>query len=83
MWLEGGPFQTDTFDPKRSSNEKLGYKYRPMSSPSPDLKIAESLPLLAAQGRDLTVIRSMVSVEFGHSSAQYYMHTGWRGTGSL
>ena len=83
LWLEGGPFQTDTFDPKKSSDEKLGYRYRPMSTSSPDLEIAESLPLLATQGRDLTVIRSMVSVEADHSPAQYYMQTGWRGTGSL
>jgi uncharacterized protein (DUF1501 family) len=83
LWLEGGPFQTDTFDPKKSSDDKLGYRYRPVSTSSPDLEIAESLPLLAGQGNELAVIRSMVSVEFDHSPAQYYMHTGWRGTGAL
>lgn len=83
LWLEGGPFQTDTFDPKHSSDEKLGYRYRPMSTSSIDLEIASSMPLLAAEGRELAVIRSMVSREFDHSPAQYYMHTGWRGTGAL
>ena len=83
LWLEGGPFQTDTFDPKNSSDDKLGYRYRPVSTSSPDLEIAESLPLLAAQGTELTVIRSMVSLEFDHSPAQYYMQTGWRGTGAI
>lgn len=83
LWLEGGPFQTDTFDPKSSSDDKLAYKYRPMSTSSLDLEIASSMPLLAACGDELAVIRSMVSLEFDHSPAQYYMHTGWRGTGAL
>ncbi|MCH2210596.1 MAG: DUF1501 domain-containing protein [Fuerstiella sp.] len=83
LWLEGGPFQTDTFDPKKSSDQKLGYRYRPISTSSPDLEIAGSLPLLASQGAELTVIRSMVSLEFDHSPAQYYMQTGWRGTGAI
>lgn len=83
LWLEGGPYQQDTFDPKDpAADTKLGFKYAPMEC-APGLEIASSMPRLARCGEHLAFIRSMVSLETEHKQAEYYMQTGWRSTGPI
>ena len=83
LWLEGGPCQQDSFDPKTSTDDKLGYIFRPRRTTAPDVQVSTCLPRLARHGNDLCIVRSMISPEFEHSQAQYYFHTGWRITGTL
>jgi hypothetical protein len=84
LWLEGGPYQQDTFDPKDpAADSKLGFKYAPVDSRAYGLEIASSMPLLGACGQHLTFIRSMVALETEHKQAEYYMQTGWRSTGPI
>jgi uncharacterized protein (DUF1501 family) len=83
LWLEGGPCQQDSFDPKTSIDPKYGYIFRPIRTTSPEVQLASCLPRLARHGDDLCVVRSMISPEFEHSQAQYFMQTGWRITGTL
>ena len=80
LWLEGGPCQQDSFDPKESKDKKLGYRFPPIATSSPDLRLASCMPRLARQGNELAVVRTMFSPEIDHAPAQYYMQTGWRNT---
>lgn len=49
IWLDGGPSQTDTFDPK----PEAGYDYcgpwtKPIATNVPGIKISETLPMLCS-----------------------------------
>ena len=72
LWLEGGPSQVDTFDPKPNSS------FRPISTNVPGIRISELMPLLARQMDKLAIIRSMQSEEIDHEQATYYAMTGHR-----
>ena len=83
LWLEGGPCQQDSFDPKTATEDEYGYIFGPISTTSPQVQLSSCLPELARHGHDLCVVRSMISPEFEHSQAQYFFQTGWRITGTL
>lgn len=83
LWLEGGPFQTESFDPKVSTKENLAYRYKPTSTSVAGVQYSECLPELAKLAHHIAVIRSMVGEEGEHNLAQYHMQTGWRNTGPL
>jgi hypothetical protein len=75
MW--GGPSHTDTFDPKPDA----GYDYcgpftKPLATRTDGLQINELLPLLAAQSRKYSVIRSMTHGIYAHETASYAVQTG-------
>ena len=71
LWMEGGPSQLDTFDPKRSSTRKS------IATNVTGLKFAETLPGLAARADELCVVRSVGSREGEHGRATELMHTGF------
>ena len=71
LWMEGGPSQFDTFDPKPGG---------PRGSLVTDLdnvRIADSLPGLASRVEDLCLIRTVGSTEGEHSRATELLHTGF------
>ncbi len=72
LWLEGGPSQVDTFDPKSNSN------FAPISTNVPGIQISELLPRVAQQMDKLAIIRSMYTEEIDHQQATYYAITGHR-----
>ena len=82
LWLNGGPHQHDSFDPKESNCE-LATKFKPIATTVPGMQFAECLPALAQQAKHLAVIRSMVGEEIEHNLAQYHVQTGWRNTGPI
>lgn len=82
LWLNGGPHQNDSFDPKQPGS-KLATKFKPASTAVPGMMFAECLPQLAKQAKHLAVIRSMVGEEIEHNLAQYHVQTGWRNTGPI
>lgn len=75
IWMNGGPSQLDTFDPKPKSRN--GGIFKPIKTRVPDMWFTELLPQLAEQADKLAVIRSMVSREANHQRAQYLLHTGY------
>jgi hypothetical protein len=72
LWLEGGPSQMDTWDPKPNS------PFRPISTNVPGIQISELLPRLAKQMDKLSIIRTMYTEENNHPQASYYAMTGHR-----
>ena len=72
LWLEGGPSQVDTFDPKPNSS------FAPIATSVPGIQISELLPRVAQQMDKLAIIRSMYTEEIDHQQATYYAITGHR-----
>jgi hypothetical protein len=72
LWLEGGPSQMDTWDPKPSS------PFRPISTNVAGIQISELLPRVAKHLDKLAIIRTMYTEENNHPQASYYAMTGHR-----
>ncbi len=76
LWMQGGPSQFETFDPKPGTRQ--GGPTGTVSTAVPGLHIAQSLPQIAQRMDRLAVLRSLSSPEGEHERAQYLMHTGYR-----
>jgi uncharacterized protein (DUF1501 family) len=72
LWMDGGPSQQHTFDPKAHGE----FKSAPTSVPG--IHIVEQLPQLAQCMDDLVLIRSMTTEINGHYDAKYFLHTGYK-----
>ncbi len=70
LWLEGGPAQMDTWDPKTNSS------FRPISTNVAGIQVSELLPKLAKRMDKLAIIRSMSSFGDDHPQAVHYAATG-------
>jgi hypothetical protein len=70
VWLEGGPSQKDTFDPKPDS------AFRPISTNVPGIQISELFPRLAKRMDKISIIRSMKGFGDDHPEATHYSVTG-------
>jgi hypothetical protein len=81
LWMNGGPSQIDTFDPK--PGHANGGSFRPIATSVPGVQISEHLPRLARAAQDLAIIRSMSSREADHGRATYQMRTGYLPTGPV
>ncbi len=74
LWMNGGPSQIDTFDPK--PGHANGGPFREIATSVPGVRISEHLPRLARSMSDLAIIRSMSTREADHGRATYQMRTG-------
>jgi hypothetical protein len=72
LWLEGGPSQMDTWDPKANS------PFRPISTNVAGIQVSELLPRVAKRMDKLSLIRTMYTEENNHPQASYYAMTGHR-----
>ncbi len=72
LWMDGGPSQQHTFDPKP------GGEFRAAPTSVPGIQIVEQLPQLAQCMNDLAILRSMQTQINDHYDAKYYLHTGFR-----
>ena len=70
LWLEGGPSQMDTWDPKPSSG------FKPISTNVPGIQISELLPKLSKRMDKLAVVRSMHTRGNDHPQGTHYAITG-------
>lgn len=75
LWMNGGPSQFETFDPKPGT--LTGGETAAIATSVPGLSIAEHLPELAKRMDRLSVLRNLTSTEGEHQRAQYAMHTGY------
>lgn len=81
LWLNGGPSQLDTFDPK--PGHKNGGPFQAIATASPEVRLCEHLPLIAKQFDRYTVIHSMQSKEGDHGRATAHLHTGYLPQGPI
>src|SRR5262249_53695358 len=72
LWLEGGPSQMDTWDPKGNSSLKR------IATNVPGIQISELFPRVAQQMKKLSIVRSMHTEETNHPQGTYQALTGHR-----
>lgn len=71
LWMEGGPSQLDTFDPKDGGDRAS------LATGVAGVRFADTLPGLAKRAEDLCIVRSVGSREGEHTRATELMHTGF------
>jgi len=81
LWLQGGPPQHETFDPKPDAPAEIRGEFRPIASNVPGIRICELLPRTAAIVDRLAIVRSMCTHSDLHDASGYWVLTGYRYTG--
>lgn len=81
LWMDGGPSQLDTFDPKPGQTNAGPVKA--ISTSVPGIQISEYLPRLATMMEHLALVRSMSTREGDHGRASYVMRTGYSPEGAI
>lgn len=81
LFMNGGPSQFETFDPK--PNHRNGGETKVIDTAVSGVQLAEHWPNLAAQMKDIALIRSMTNKEGAHPRAVYQMHTGYLPSGAI
>ncbi len=72
LWMDGGPSQQHTFDPKPTG------EFKPIKTSVPGVHIAEKFPKLAQCAEHMAIMRSMTTEINNHYDAKYYLHTGFK-----
>jgi hypothetical protein len=76
LHMRGGPSQLETWDPH--SGTPSGGEVQSIKTTLPELSISEFLPRMAEQMHDVTLIRSLTSLEGDHARGAAYVKTGYR-----
>lgn len=77
VYLDGGPAQTDTFDPKPDAGRNYYGSYKGVCKTNVEgIEIGEKLPLLAQMADKYSLIRSMTHGSHAHETGHYAMITG-------
>ena len=84
IYLDGGPSQTDTFDPKPEATRDIYGSYKNVQSTNvPEIVLGEKLVLLSKVADKFSLIRSMTHGLNGHETGHYAMITGDISGGSV
>src|SRR5215475_13998808 len=75
LWMDGGPSQYDTFNPKPGSKNQ-GPAYA-INTTLPGVQVSEYWPKVARSMDRIALIRSMVSTEKEHDRAIALVRTGY------
>ncbi|HWB08101.1 MAG TPA: DUF1501 domain-containing protein [Pirellulales bacterium] len=75
LWMQGGPSQFETFDPK--PGHANGGETKAIATSLTGVQFSEHLPRLAGIADRLAVVRSMTTREGEHQRATYLMHTAY------
>ncbi len=84
VFLNGGPSQHDTFDPKPGIGAEYTGKFdTDLATNVPGIHICQVFPLLAQQADKYSLIRTMTHGDYGHETAALKVLTGTPGRGDL
>ena len=84
IYLDGGPAQTDTFDPKPNAGRNYFGNYKGVAKTNVEgIEIGEKLPLLATMADKYTLIRSMTHGSNAHETGHYAMVSGDTSRGAV
>ena len=67
LWLDGGPSQFETFDPKPEAPLGQRGPYGAIDTSLPGVQFSSLVPMLAERARDLTILRSISHSTDSHS----------------
>ena len=76
LWLQGGPPQHETFDPKPDAPLEIRGPFKPISTNVPGIQFCELLPRTAGVADKLAVVRSMSTDDNTHDTSGYWVLTG-------
>src|SRR5437588_12677844 len=80
VWLDGGPPQHETYDPKPEAPVEFRGPLRPMETCVPGIQVSELLPKHARRMDKMSIIRSMHHNNGDHFAAAHWMLTGYLGS---
>ncbi len=78
LYLNGGPPQHETFDPKPNAPAEVRGPFNPIQTNIPGIQFCELLPRTAAMADKLAVVRSMATDDNIHSSSGHWVLTGYK-----
>ncbi len=77
VYLDGGPAQTDTFDPKPDAGRNYYGNYKGVVKTNVEgIELGEKLPLLAGIADKYSLVRSLTHGSNAHETGHYAMITG-------
>ena len=76
LWLQGGPPQHETFDPKPDAPVEIRGPFNPISTNVPGIQFCELLPRTARRADKLAVVRSVHTNDNNHDVSGYWVLTG-------
>src|SRR5262245_9356900 len=80
LWMNGGPSQLDTFDPKPDAPAEIRGEFGSIPTRIPGVRVTEHLPRLARNIDKYSILRSITSNDNGHETATHYLLTGYKFT---
>lgn len=78
LYLNGGPPQHETFDPKPDAPAEVRGPFNPIQTNIPGIQFCELLPRTAAIADKLAIVRSMATDDNIHSSSGHWVLTGYK-----
>ena len=78
LWLQGGPPQHETFDPKPEAPAEIRGEFNPIATNVPGIQICELLPRTAAIVDKLAIVRSLCTHSDLHDASGYWVLTGYQ-----
>jgi hypothetical protein len=81
LWMQGGPSQFETFDPKPHTEN--GGQTQAIPTAVSGIQIANGWDQTAKVMNDIAILRSVTNKEGQHQRATYQLHTGYLPTGSV
>jgi hypothetical protein len=82
VWLQGGPPQHETFDPKPEAPVEIRGPFHPIQTNIPGIQFCELLPRIARIADKLAVVRSLHTDSDQHCASGYEVLTGYHYTGT-
>lgn len=76
LWLQGGPPQHETFDPKPDAPAEIRGEFAPIDTTVPGIQFSELLPRTARIAHHLAVVRSIATDSDQHEASGYHVLTG-------
>lgn len=77
LWLQGGPPQHETFDPKPDAPAEIRGPFKPIATNVPGIRFSELLPRTACHADKLAVLRSLSTQDDNHDVSGYWLLTGY------
>jgi hypothetical protein len=77
LWLQGGPPQHETFDPKPNAPLEIRGPFKPIHTNVPGIQFCELLPRTARYADKLAVVRSLSTRDDNHDVSGYWLLTGY------
>jgi hypothetical protein len=81
LWLQGGPPQHETWDPKPDAPAEIRGEFKPIATNVPSIHLCELLPRTAAIVDKLAIVRSLCTYTDLHDASGYWVLTGYKYTG--